>query len=271
MSKLSLRKSFFCNALQLLSVEYDILTDNFYNYDYWLSGDIELFEVRLLEFKRFFKKRKGNEKVILNNKLNVTSQRVLDMACSSLVCSRLLELNGIDDIQLTVNYIQSLHRILYGDIYSNAGYFRNTEFSMPEKLLSYSTLDFIEVKHIQSIFSSLLDELDTLNNQIEKNTLFYKKVSYFCSMFYYCRPFEYGNLVLMLYVLLRWGNMKGFPLSIENIYKYNSDMYLQRCIILGAYSIANKELISEKTYDKNLSYLADFLEGISENDKMELE
>lgn len=256
------------NALRIsqaiISLEHGYMSDeSLINYNYWLAGEWQLNQVRFTEFEKFSQAKVSTANIILENRLNISSERVLNLACSSIVCSRLLELSTIAPaFENTITHLCKVHKALYNDIYPYAGTIQTSNISAAEPLLGFHELVFIQsqsseedyIHHLSNLLQSL--EMDTAEL---KSRCICDKLAYFCSAFYYCHPFLYGNILLIIYALTKWSEQNNFDFPVSNIIKYNDDHNLQRCIALGAYTLSNKKNLSEDVFNGNLSLLSDLL------------
>lgn len=263
---ISERRNILKEIQDIVVFEHGYMSDeSMKNYELWVVGSCQLYQVRLKEYKRL-KYIRGNDNKdrneidggdIWRNCLGIVSERELDMALASIVCSRLMELKNINVNEIfTLGFIKNFHKALYNDIFLWAGRIRDAEMTNEEPLLNHININFINYEKIYVNLNDILSQIANLDDKREKDICY--NLSYFCSFLYYIKPFFKGNLLIAIYIVLEWSKKHDFGITISKINKYSKNMYLQRCIVLGSYSIANKSKLSNNVFNKNLEYLTDF-------------
>lgn len=262
-TSLEKRKKLYQEACGLVSIEFRSLCDeSSINFSKWIYGELEIKDVRVLEYKRLYNEKDKYIKPIYNNRLNIVSERVYDITCSSFVTSRVIELLDISsslslEQLLSWKWVTKIHKIMLGDILPTAGIKRNFNLNVQSKYLHYNILKVSNHDKIEMDLNKLFEIMSNTDNITDVETCC-MMLAYFCCQFYYLYPFEDGNITLALFIIFQYCKLTDFHINFLHFIKYyNRDDYIKQCILLGAYSLSNYDILGESVVNENLGFLID--------------
>lgn len=280
------RKSLLVRAQEIVALEHGYMSqESLDNYMDWVAGDKQLYEVRIEELKKFYQTDSSGG--IFENKLQIESERMLQLACSSLCTSRMIELEAlrekiIDKCKsgLDLVYLNKLHRNIYYDVFPWNGSMRTFNFKVAEPLLDNQVIVFMDQKDIQKKMERLINTINMFSaDKMFSLEEYHKTVSgassridyrnevlmacrtfsKFLTSFYQIRPYLIGNILLSSYIMMiKLETEKIKNISIDDIKDYNKDKYFERCIVLGAfakYLYDTHQVEDEDVIRKNMFYL----------------
>ena len=170
------------------------------------------------------------------------------------VSMRIVELLNSDDFELSVNYIQKIHKYLFQDVYDFAGEFRTIDFSKQEEILNNDSVAY-------GTFKTLKESLEyDINLEKNKN---YKEMSIvdviknivdFTSNIWQVHPFREGNTRTTAVFIEKYLVSLGY--NVDNSLFKDKSVYFRNALVRSNYF--NNEL----GIKENNSYLIKFYENL---------
>ncbi len=170
------------------------------------------------------------------------------------VSTRIVELLGINNFELSVDYLQYVHKYLFQDVYDFAGEFRNIDFSKQEKILNNDSVAYGDSK-------TLTESLEyDMAKEVEKN---YKDMSIvevinniteFSSRIWQVHPFREGNTRTTAVFIEKYLISLGY--DVDNTLFKDKSIYYRNALVRSNY-FNNYLNIKEDS-----SYLVKFYENL---------
>lgn len=170
------------------------------------------------------------------------------------VSMRIVELLNSDDFELSVNYIQKIHKHLFQDVYDFAGEFRNIDFSKHEEILNNDSVAY-------GTFKTLRESLEYDIN-LEKNKNYkemsivdiIKNITDFTSNIWQVHPFREGNTRTTAVFIEKYLVSLGY--NVDNSLFKDKSVYFRNALVRS--NCFNNEL----GIKENKRYLIKFYENL---------
>ena len=179
-----------------------------------------------------------------------TKEKPKDINCNELECDfvsmRIVELLDQDNFELSVDYLKSIHKYLFQDVYEFAGEFRKIDFSKHEKILNNDSVAYGNFKTLTESLEydiSLEKEKDYKDMNIAEAI---KNITDFTSNIWQVHPFREGNTRTTAVFIYKYLNSLEFNQNIS-IYK-NKASYFKNALVRSNYFNNYLNIKEDKIY-----------------------
>lgn len=150
----------------------------------------------------------------LKNKLGITKYKDLNDAEKDIGFAKLIDIGESFKQKYDVEYIKSIHRHIFEDIFDWAGEFRTVPVYKTEIVIPGLSLEYSAPKNIEKDLNSILEELNSINwsgkNIDEITAQFTEQLA----RIWRVHPFRDGNTRTTLAFAENYSREHGFPMDI---------------------------------------------------------
>ena len=176
-----------------------------------------------------------------------------EMECD-FVSMRIVELLEQDNFELSVDYLKSIHKYIFQDVYEFAGEFRKIDFSKNEKILNNDSVAYGDCKTLNESLEydiSLEKEKNYKNMNIVEVI---KNITDFSSSIWQVHPFREGNTRTTAVFIQKYLISLGY--KVDNSLFKDKSVYFRNALVRSNY-FNNYLNIKE-----NKSYLIKYYENL---------
>ena len=207
----------------------------------------------------------------LKNKLNITDYDKLNLAEKDITFSKFLNVTNTFHRKFDIDYIRSINKYIFEDIFDWAGDFRTVPIYKEEIVIPGLSLDYSKPENIEKELSTCLDKLNSCNwDELpikEKSQTFTK----YLAELWKIHPFRDGNTRTTLTFAHQFAKEHNFPMDLgillDNLQrKYNENGRITQFSIRDKFVLASipKEYSPEPEHLNALVYKA-IISGIEKN------
>ena len=153
---------------------------------------------------------------------------------------------GINNFELSVNYLKYIHKYLFQDIYEFAGEFREVNFSKKEKILNNDSVAYGDYKTLKESLEydlerekelaySKLGIRDAINN-----------ITVFSSRIWQVHPFREGNTRTTAVFIEKYLLDLGY--SVDNTLFKDKSIYFRNALARSNYFNTSKDIKEDNSY-----------------------
>lgn len=150
----------------------------------------------------------------LKNKLNITDYHELSVAERNITFSKFLDVRRLYKGKFDIDYIKSIHKHIFENIFDWAGEFRTVPIIKEEVVIPMRSLDYTPHKNIAKEMKKVLDEMNSTNwdsmELSEKSKIFTKQLAKLWKI----HPFRDGNTRTTLAFGKQFSEEHGFPMDL---------------------------------------------------------
>lgn len=150
----------------------------------------------------------------LKNKLGITEYKDLNDAERDIGFAKLIDIGESFKQKYDVEYIKSIHRHIFEDIFDWAGEFRTVPVYKTEIVIPGLSLEYSAPKNIEKDLSVILEELNSINwsgKNIDEITVQFTEQ---LARIWRVHPFRDGNTRTTLAFAENYSREHGFPMDI---------------------------------------------------------
>ena len=150
----------------------------------------------------------------LKNKLGITKYKDLNDAEKDIGFAKLIDIGESFKQKYDVEYIKSIHRHIFEDIFDWAGEFRTVPVYKTEIVIPGLSLEYSAPKNIEKDLSVILEELNSINwsgKNIDEITVQFTEQ---LARIWRVHPFRDGNTRTTLAFTENYSREHGFPMDI---------------------------------------------------------
>lgn len=167
---------------------------------------------------------------VLINKLNIKDAAKLVAAEADITFIKFLSIDKLNQSQLMdLNYIKSLHRHIFGDIYPFAGELRTVQIYKNEAVLGGDTVRYSIPSEIEESAKKIIDSMNSTNWRAlsldERSLEFGKNIS----ALWQVHPFREGNTRTTMTFATHFADRNGFPLD-KQLFRENA-AYVRNALV----------------------------------------
>ena len=170
------------------------------------------------------------------------------------VSTRIVELLGKNNFELSVDYLKYVHKYLFQDVYEFAGEFRNIDFSKHEKILNNDSVAYGDCKTLKQSLEydiSLEKEKNYKNMDVVEVI---NNITKFSSSIWQVHPFREGNTRTTSLFIEKYLISLGY--EVDNTLFKDKSVYFRNALVRSNY-FNNYLNIKEDS-----SYLVKFYENL---------
>ena len=179
-----------------------------------------------------------------------TKEKQKDINHKELECDfvsmRIVELLSIDNFELSVDYLKSIHKYLFQDVYEFAGEFRKIDFSKHEKILNNDSVAYGNFKTLTESLEydiSLEKEKDYKDMNIAEAI---KNITDFTSNIWQVHPFREGNTRTTAVFIEKYLISLGY--NVDNSLFKDKSVYFRNALVRSNYFNNYLKIKEDKTY-----------------------
>ena len=170
------------------------------------------------------------------------------------VSTRIVELLEKDNFELSVDYLQYIHKFLFQDVYEFAGEFRKIDFSKHEKILNGDSVAYGDYKTLKKSLEYDM-AIERNKNYKEMNIVdVINHIADFCSRIWQVHPFREGNTRTTAVFIEKYLISLGY--DVDNTLFKNKSVYFRNALVRSNYF---NTYLGVKT---NQNYLIKFYENL---------
>ena len=150
----------------------------------------------------------------LKNKLGITKYKDLNDAEKDIGFAKLIDIGESFKQKYDVEYIKSIHRHIFEDIFDWAGEFRTVPVYKTEIVIPCLSLEYSSPKNIEKDLNVILEELNSINwsgKNIDEITVQFTEQ---LARIWRVHPFRDGNTRTTLAFAENYSREHGFPMDI---------------------------------------------------------
>ena len=206
-----------------------------------INGIKSIYEVEK-ELKKYYSEKDLNDKKIEN-----------EYECD-LVSTRIVQLLGDNNFELSIDYIKYIHKYLFKDIYDFAGNFREVNFSKTEIILNKDSVAYGDYKQIKN--SLEYDISLELNKNYKEMSIveLINSIAKFTSSIWQVHPFREGNTRTTALFIEKYLISLGY--NVDNTMFKEKSVYFRNSLVRSNY------FNNEFEVKEDISYLIKFYENL---------
>lgn len=180
----------------------------------------------------------------LINNLGITDYDELNLAEKDITFSKLLNVDKTFCNKFDINYLKSIHKHIFEDIFDWAGTFRDVQIYKEEIVIPGLSIDYSDSKNIEKELLICLDKFnstDWSSLSLDQKTSIFTK---YLSELWKIHPFRDGNTRTTLTFASQFSKEHGFPLDLgfllDNLTrKYDEDNEIVQFSIRDKFVLAS--------------------------------
>ena len=154
----------------------------------------------------------------LKNKFGITDYQKLNEAEKNITFTKFLNIDKTYKTKFDINYLKSIHKHIFGDIFDWAGEFRTVPIEKEEIVIPRLSLDYAPVKEIEPRLNIILEKMNNtdwknIQSLDEKSLLFTQDLAELWGI----HPFRDGNTRTTLTFANQFAKEHGFPLDLASL------------------------------------------------------
>lgn len=155
---------------------------------------------------------------VLKNKLGITDYDELNNAEKDITFTKFLNIDRTFKTKFDANYLKSIHKHIFEDIFDWAGEFRTVPIVKEEIVIPRLSLDYAKPKEIKSKLDNVLgrmnsEDWENLPSLDEKSKLF----TQYLAEVWAVHPFRDGNTRTTLTFAKQFSQEHGFPIDLASL------------------------------------------------------
>lgn len=155
---------------------------------------------------------------VLKNKLGITNYSELNNAEKDITFTKFLNIDTTFKAKFDANYLKSIHKHIFEDIFDWAGKFRTVPMYKEELVIPRLSLDYASPKDIPSKLDDVLKRMNSekweeIPSLDEKSKLF----TQYLTEIWAIHPFRDGNTRTTLTFANQFSKEHGFPLDLASL------------------------------------------------------
>lgn len=213
-----------------------------------INGDLTIEQVKN-ELKEYYIEKKQKQDV--NRK---------ELECD-FVSTRIVELLGIDNFELSVDYLKYVHKYLFQDVYEFAGEFRNIDFSKHERILNNDSVAYGDCKTLKE---SLEYDISLEKDKDYKEMSIVEvigNITKFSSSIWQVHPFREGNTRTTALFIEKYLIILGY--EVDNTLFKDKSVYFRNALVRSNYF--NNYLNIKEDSDYLIKFYENLLLGKNNN------
>ena len=162
------------------------------------------------------------------------------------VSTRIVELLGINNFELSVDYLKYIHKYLFQDVYEFAGTFRGLNFSKRERILNNDSVAYGDYKSLNESLEYDIEkekELDYSKLGI-RNVI--NNITSFSSRIWQVHPFREGNTRTTAVFIEKYLLDLGY--SVDNTLFKDKSIYFRNALVRSNYFNTSNGIKEDNTY-----------------------
>ena len=179
-----------------------------------------------------------------------TKEKQKDINYNELECDfvsmRIVELLGLDNFELSVDYLKYIHKYLFQDVYEFAGEFRKIDFSKHEKILNNDTVAYGDSK---TLSESLEYDISLEKEKSYKDMSIVeviKNITDFTSSIWQVHPFREGNTRTTAVFIEKYLISSGY--NVDNSLFKDKSVYFRNALVRSNYFNNYLNIKEDKIY-----------------------
>ena len=150
----------------------------------------------------------------LKNKLKIEEYEELNEAEKDICFVKLIDIGKNFKRKYDADYLKSLHKHIFEDIFDWAGEFRTVPLYKDEPVLAGLSLEYPDPKNIEHNLNKVLEELNNINWTGKSMDEIAKKLTMSLARIWRVHPFRDGNTRTTLAFAESYSKEHGFPMDI---------------------------------------------------------
>ncbi len=179
------------------------------------------------------------------------------------VSERINDFLKLDNFDLSIEYLRTIHSFLFDGIYESAARFRNSNVKKREVILNGDSVNYSDCRVMfQDLFKCMISQYNLKYQEMDKESVV-KNISLFTAMLWKCHPFDDGNTRTVSVYIQKYLRSLGYNVDNE-IFKDNC-LYFRNALVKANYS--NPEFYIKS----DISALEKFFRKVLIDNKIELD
>ena len=180
----------------------------------------------------------------------ITKEKQKDINHNELECDfvsmRIVELLEQDNFELSVDYLKSIHKYLFQDVYEFAGEFRKIDFSKHEKILNNDSVAYGDSKTLAESLEYDIS-LEKENNYKDMSIVeVIKNITDFTSRIWQVYPFREGNTRTTAVFIEKYLISLGY--NVDNSLFKDKSVYFRNALVRSNYFNNYLNIKEDKSY-----------------------
>lgn len=154
----------------------------------------------------------------LKNKLGIENYSKLNDAEKDITFTKFLNIEKTFKTSFDAEYLKSIHKHIFEDIFEWAGSFRTVPIYKEEVVIPGLSLNYTPPEEIENRLSSVLSKMNSFNwNEIQSLDEKSKLFSDYLTQIWAIHPFRDGNTRATLTFANQFAKEHGFPIDLANL------------------------------------------------------
>ena len=179
-----------------------------------------------------------------------TKEKQKDINHNELECDfvsmRIVELLGLDNFELSVDYLKYIHKYLFQDVYEFAGEFRKIDFSKHEKILNNDSVAYGDCKTLNESLEYDISLEKEKNYKDMSVVEVIKNITDFTSSIWQVHPFREGNTRTTAVFIEKYLISLGY--NVDNSLFKDKSVYFRNALVRSDYFNNYLNIREDKTY-----------------------
>ena len=180
----------------------------------------------------------------------ITKEKQKDINHNELECDfvsmRIVELLEQDNFELSVDYLKSIHKYLFQDVYEFAGEFRKIDFSKHEKILNNDSVAYGDSKTLAESLEYDISLEKEKNYKDMSIVEVIKNITDFTSRIWQVYPFREGNTRTTAVFIEKYLISLGY--NVDNSLFKDKSVYFRNALVRSNYFNNYLNIKEDKTY-----------------------
>ena len=179
-----------------------------------------------------------------------TKEKQKDINHNELECDfvsmRIVELLGLDNFELSVDYLKYIHKYLFQDVYEFAGEFRKIDFSKNEKILNNDSVAYGDSKTLTESLEYDISLEKEKNYKDMSIVEVIKNITDFTSNIWQVHPFREGNTRTTAVFIEKYLISLGY--NVDNSLFKDKSVYFRNALVRSNYFNNYINIQEDKSY-----------------------
>ena len=179
-----------------------------------------------------------------------TKEKQKDINHNELECDfvsmRIVELLEQDNFELSVDYLKSIHKYLFQDVYEFAGEFRKIDFSKHEKILNNDSVAYGDSKTLTESLEYDISLEKEKNYKDMSVVEVIKNITDFTSNIWQVHPFREGNTRTTAIFIEKYLTSLGY--NVDNSLFKDKSVYFRNALVRSNYFNNYLNIKEDKSY-----------------------
>ena len=179
-----------------------------------------------------------------------TKEKQKDINHNELECDfvsmRIVELLGLDNFELSVDYLKYIHKYLFQDVYEFAGEFRKIDFSKNEKILNNDSVAYGDSKTLTESLEYDISLEKEKNYKDMSIVEVIKNITDFTSNIWQVHPFREGNTRTTAVFIEKYLISLGY--NVDNSLFKDKSVYFRNALVRSNYFNNYINIKEDKSY-----------------------